>query len=105
MSTSKKYNIWFALCYELTHAIIEYYPKLKKYKIVKLILNYCKHDWILWRIETALESVDRDIERLHKQWDAEEKPKAIFIEHPPDGSDAQKLLGGAMEIKSTFKRN
>lgn len=29
-------------------------------------------------------------------------PKTSFIEHPPDGSEAQKLLGGPMQIKTEF---
>ena len=29
-------------------------------------------------------------------------PKNRFIEHPPDGSEAQKLLGGPMQIKTEF---
>jgi hypothetical protein len=27
---------------------------------------------------------------------------AILVEHPPDGSAAQELLGGAMEIRSPW---
>jgi len=28
--------------------------------------------------------------------------KTSFIEHPPDGSEAQKLLGGPIQLKSEF---
>mgnify|MGYP003112000301 CR=1 FL=1 len=30
------------------------------------------------------------------------KPQARFIEHPPDGSEAQRLLGGALQAKYEF---
>lgn len=104
MTGPTKYNIWFALCYELVHGVSEYYPKLKEYKLVKIVLNYCKHDWVLWRIESTLASVDRDIDRIKRYWNAQEPSKTTYIEHPPDGSKAQELLGGAIEIKSNFKR-
>lgn len=104
MTESTKYNIWFALCYELIHGVSEYYPKLKQYKLIKMALKYCKHDWVLWRIETTLNSVDRDIDRIKRYWESQELPRSTFIEHPSDGSKAQNLLGGAMEIKSTFNR-
>ena len=99
-----KYNFWFALIYEILNDFSEHYPKLKKYKIVKLILNYCKHDWILWKIDITLKDVDIQAEKIKKEWEKQEEPKEIFIEHPPDGSKAQELLGGAMEIKGNFKR-
>lgn len=104
MAEPKTYNIWFALCYELVHGISEYYPKLKQHKLIKMLLKYCKHDWILWRIESTLASVDRDIDRLKRHWKSQEPPKVTVIEYPPNNSEAQKLLGGVMEIKSNFKR-
>ena len=32
-------------------------------------------------------------------------PKKRFIEHPPDGSEAQRLLGGPMQIKTEFTKD
>lgn len=105
MNTNKKYNIWFALCYEIINDLKQYYPSLNKYKIIKLILDNCKHDWILWKVESTLDSVDRDIDRIKREWDTQKKPTYTYVEHKPDGSKAQELLGGAMEIKSNFKRD
>lgn len=34
-----------------------------------------------------------------------ETPKIRFIEHPPDGSEAQRLLGGPIQIKSEFTKD
>jgi hypothetical protein len=48
-----------------------------------------------------MSEVDAQVEDLHEQWDKEE-PKPVVIHHPPDGSKAQDLLGGAMEIKSPW---
>ncbi len=100
---NNKYNIWLALLYEVVKAIAENYKSIRKYKIVKLILHYCKHDWVLWKIESALISVDKDVERITKEWDKQEKPKTIYSELPPDGSKAQDLLGGEMRIRGNFE--
>ena len=104
MNNNKKYNIWFALCYEVANSLGQYYPKLRNTKLINLILKYCRHDWILWKVESTLDSVDRDIDRIKKEWDAQKKPNFTYVEHEPDGSNAQALLGGTMEIKSNFKR-
>jgi hypothetical protein len=40
-----------------------------------------------------------------KNWDKQEPTKFEVIEHESDGSKAQELLGGAMEIKSTWRRD
>ena len=101
---SKKYNIWVALTYEVVFAICEQYRSLKKYKVVKVILNYCKHDWILWKIESTLISVDKDIEKIQEAWEKQEKPKTIYSELPPDGSKAQSLLGGEMRITGNYDK-
>jgi len=100
-----KYNIWFALLYEILNDLSQHFVSLRKNKLIKLILNYCKHDWILWKVESTLRDVDSQAEKIKKSWEAIEPPKYLVIEHEPDGSKAQELLGGAIEIKSTFKRD
>jgi uridine kinase len=102
---SSNYNIWFALCYELLITLSEHYKRLKNNYWVKLALRYCHGDWVLWKVENTLKSVDRDIEKIVEEWDKQEPTKHEFIEHDPDGSRAQSLLGGAMEIKSTWRRD
>jgi hypothetical protein len=98
------YNFWLAITYEVAYDFAQHFKILRKNKIIRLILNYCKEDWILWRIETALDSVDKQIEKIKKQWESQQKTKHTSIEHEPDGSNAQLLLGGTMEIKSNFLR-
>lgn len=99
------YNIWYALLYELLKSLGEHYNRVRSNQIVKMILRYCHEDWVLWKVENTLRSVDRDIEKIMKDWDEQEPPKFEVIEHEPDGSKAQELLGGAMEIKSTWRRD
>ena len=99
------YNIWYALLYELLRALGEQYNKVRSNRIVKMILQYCHEDWVLWKVENTLKSVDRDIQKIVEEWDKQEKPKYELIEHEPDKSKAQELLGGAMEIKSTWRRD
>jgi len=79
-------------------------PSSESYLKQDLILKYCKHDWVLWKVESTLKDVDNQAEKIKKSWEATEPPKYLVIEHEPDGSKAQELLGGAIEIKSTFKR-
>jgi len=102
--TSPKYNFWFAITYELLNDFSEQFKALKNNKLIRLILNYCKRDWVLWKIETTLNSVDIQAEELKKYWKTKESPRYLVIEHEPDGSKAQELLGGTIEIKSNFKR-
>lgn len=102
--TKTKYNFWFAILYEIINDLAEHFVSLKKNKIVKLILKYCKHDWVLWKVESALNDVDKQIEKIKKQWETTDPPRYSVIEHEPDGSKAQELLGGAIEIRSNFKR-
>ena len=102
---SSNYNIWLALCYELLIKLGEHYKRLKTNHWVKLALRYCHEDWVLWKVENTLKSVDRDIEKIVEEWDKQAKLSHEYIEHEPDGSKAQSLLGGAMEIKSTWRRD
>jgi predicted metal-dependent phosphoesterase TrpH len=71
-----------------------------------------------------MEEVDKQVEEIKEEWKQEELQAtleraqeafpeaevslhndqgAVLIEHPPDGSKAQDLLGGAMEIKSPWR--
>ena len=52
-----------------------------------------------------MQNVDQQAEELVKSWEKEEAPNYEYVEHEPDGSKAQDLLGGAMEIKSTWRRD
>lgn len=100
-----QYSILNAVTYELLNGLIEIWPKLKLNPWVRAALNWCRADWVEWRTEQTLKDMDRQAQKIVKEWEAQEKPKYEIIEHKPDGSKAQDLLGGTMEIKSTWRRD
>lgn len=95
--------------------------------IIKRILENCFQDWVNWKTQDTMRSVDKQTEEIKEQWKKEDNEKiverakemfpdakvslydedrgAVLIEHPPDGSIAQSLLGGAMEIRSPWLIN
>jgi hypothetical protein len=99
------YSFWLAITYEIVLALSDHYKALKRNKIIKMILDYCRHDWILWKVQETLSDVDKKAKEIVKEWEKEEPKKYTIIEHKPDGSKAQELLGGTLEIKSNFRRD
>jgi hypothetical protein len=87
-------------------------------------MDHCFPDWVEWKTELTMKSVDKQTDDIREQWRREDNEKvrekfsnffsesevtthdentgAVLIEHPPDGSKAQDLLGGTMEIKSPW---
>lgn len=104
MKEESTYNILNALIYELIVWLCRFYP-LKRKPWIRLVLKNCLADWAAFRAELAIKDVDRQAQKIVKEWEAQEKPNYEFVEHEPDGSKAQDLLGGAMEIKSTWRRD
>ena len=124
MSASRKYNLLNAVLYELCRLLVEDKPSRRNNVIVAAILKHCFADWVEWKTEMTMASVDQQVEAIKTQWKVEENMAilqraqekyptakvtlhdpitgAILIEHPPDGSEAQSLLGGAMEIRSPW---
>lgn len=102
---NSNYNFWLAITYEIVLDLSEHFKSLKKNKIIKLILDYCRHDWILWKVSETLIDVDEQAEQIKEEWKKQEPKKYTIIEHKPDGSKAQELLGGTLEIKSNFRRD
>ena len=50
-----------------------------------------------------MKNVDKQVDKIQEQWNEEDRSQdPIIIEHKPDGSKAQELLGGTMEIKSPW---
>jgi len=105
MEDQKVYNIWNALIHELLLACLDIWPRFKLNPWVGKALEWTRPDWVLWRVEQTMLDVSKQAEEIVKQWEKEEPPKYEYIEHEPDGSKAQDLLGGAMEIKSTWRRD
>ena len=65
-------------------------------QFIKELIWWFKQQWFELRIRADLIKEERKIPEP-------EQPKPIIIEHPPDGSRAQELLGGAIEIKAPYK--
>lgn len=99
-----KYNIWKASSYEVTNLLIDFDTKWEDNFWVKKVREHCFMDWVEWKTERTMKDVDLQIKLFHSEADYQEslKSKPIIIEHEPDGSEAQELLGGAIEIKSAW---
>ena len=96
-----KYNALNAIIYDILWRVCDNYPSLRQNPLIKQIMDHCFPDWVEWKTETTMKDVDRQVEEIKEEW-AKDDPKPEYIEHSPDGSKAQELLGGAMEIKSPW---
>ena len=117
------YNVLNAIVYDVLWRFCDSYPSLRSNTLVRMAMAHCFPDWVLWKTELTMKDVDRQTEELKEQWRDEENEAirekvsnifsdakvtihneqgAVLIEHPPEGSKAQELLGGAMEIKSPW---
>jgi hypothetical protein len=93
-----------ALVYEIIQFISKFMPRIKFNPLIKKALAYCLDDWVEFRTQITLKQLDNDIEELHAQWDKEEAKnfEYIFSEEEPDGSEAQRLLGGPMRLSAPW---
>ena len=117
------YNVLNAIVYDVLWRLCDSFSSLRSNTLVKMAMAHCFRDWVLWKTELTMKDVDRQAEELKEQWQKEENevtrqefqeayPQAkvtthsnqgaVLIEHKPDGSKAQDLLGGAMEVKSPW---
>ena len=98
-----EYNRLNALVYEAIIFTCRFYP-LRRNPWIRKILDYCLDDWSAFRAEVAMQEVDRQVIEIHEAWTREqkEKEKPIYSEEAPDGSEAQKLLGGSMRLTSPW---
>ena len=118
------YSMLNAIVYDVLWRFCDSYPSLRANKLVQMVMTHCFPDWVLWKTEITMKDVDTQAETLKEQWQKEdnenvvekvsklfpdakvtthdENTGAVLIEHPPDGSKAQELLGGTMEIRSPW---
>ena len=100
-----QYNIWYALSYEITNLLIDTDTRWEFNPWVRKIRDYCKPDWVEWKTESTMRTVDLQVGPIKEEWakqEDEKYTKPIVIEYEPDGSTAQDLFGGAMEIKAPW---
>lgn len=117
------YNVINVIAYEICLWLIRRRQSFRLHPLVQRVMEHCFQDWVLWKTDLTMKDVDKQVEELKEQWDRDEAEKsvekfseifpdaevtphekngAVRIEHPADGSRAQDLLGGAMEIKSPW---
>jgi len=100
-----KYKLINAIAYEVTNILIDFDPKWRHNQWIKMIRDYCLHDWVQWKTERTMASVDAQVTKLQKKMEEEDTKQfvtPIIIEHEPDGSKAQQLLGGELQIKAPW---
>ena len=93
-----------ALVYEFLRGISEGKPFLRGNLIVREVMKSCFPDWAKWKGDVTMRDVDIQVEDLMSEWQEKENEEPVVIEHKPDGSEAQELLGGAMEIRSPWSQ-
>ena len=117
------YNVLNAIAYDVLWRLCDSFSSLRSNTLVKMAMAHCFPDWVLWKTELTMKDVGRQTDKLKEQWRDEENEAtrqkfqeslpdskvttyneqgAVLIEHPPDGSKAQELLGGTIEIKSPW---
>jgi hypothetical protein len=121
---TRNYSVFNAIVYDVLSSLSESYSSLHSNRWVKMIMAHCLPDWVLWKTDNTMKDVDEQTEEIKEQWQREDNEAivkkfqdaypeakvttydevtgAVFIEHPPDGSVAQKLLGGTIEIRSPW---
>ena len=100
-----KYNLVNAIAYEITNLLISVDTHWEMNPWVKMIRTHSLPDWVEWKTEQTMKNVDTQIEEiktLMQEQDYETYIKPVITEHEPDGSKAQELLGGALEIKAPW---
>ena len=100
-----KYNVWNAIAYEVTNILIEFDPRWLNNWWIQLLRKNCIPDWVEWKTEQTLKKVDKQIESLQKSWKEEDDRlyvKPVVREYAPDGSKAQDLLGGTIQISAPW---
>ncbi len=124
---------WFnALCYELGLWAAEKRPSLALQPWFKMLMAYCRPDWVEWKTKIVMEKIDQQTTTLVKQWEEEERetkanalaeeahklfpdakitalpnavvPSVMIEKAPPaDASEAVKALGGELRITYQLK--
>lgn len=99
------YNIWNAAAYEITNILIDFNSRWELNQVVQMVRKHCFLDWVEWKTERTLQKVDVQIKAIQETLQEEHDKKyvtPIVIEHAPDGSKAQELLGGTLQIKAPW---
>ena len=99
------YNIWNAVAYEVTNLLIDMDPRWEINKWVMMIRSYCFQDWVEWKTERTMKRVDKQVDDIQQKWEQEDRKtyiEPVTIEHKPDDSKAQQLLGGELQMQAPW---
>lgn len=101
---SIEYNRVNALVYEAIIFLQRFFKFFRVNPVIKQILENCRPDWVEFRTRIVLADIDKQVEELHAEWDAQEAEanKPIYTEEPADDSEAQRLLGGPMRLSAPW---
>ena len=102
------YNIWNAAAYEITNILIQFDARWQNIQIVKMVRSHCFLDWVEWKTERTMKKVDVQIAELQKEMEQthlDTYVKPILTEHQPDGSKAQELLGGELQLTAPWLKS
>lgn len=98
-SRKPPYSIAGALFVEVFLLTTRHKPDLKSNKLLARMADYWWPDWVQWKAERAMNGVDEQIADIVEQWEKEHDNSPVFSEESPDGSEAQRLLGGPMRSR------
>lgn len=104
MSQPGTYTLWAALAVEVYRKALERRPALALVPGLARVVDLLMPHWLEWRIQTALADADRQAAAIADAWaEADQQAAApIITEAPPDGSQAQALLGGELRVRAPW---
>lgn len=102
--SKRPYQLWAALVVEVYRKALEKRPALGLIPGLAAFIQALMPHWLEWRTDRILQEVDRQAEAIADAWAAADQQAAapIITEAPPDGSQAQALLGGELRIRSPW---
>tara|TARA_R100001510_G_scaffold57739_1_gene67313 strand:+ start:184 stop:456 length:273 start_codon:yes stop_codon:yes gene_type:complete len=62
----------------------------------------------IFKAQKFYKTLSQKLDKAEQEWKDSQpdlQPQKEFIEHEPDGSAAQRLLGGALQLRFKFPRN
>lgn len=100
----RAYSIWAALLVHYYKALVEILPAVRFMPGLPGLIDALLPHWLEWRVETTMAEVDQQAAAIADEWQAADlqAQAPIVSEAPPDGSQAQELLGGELRIRSPW---
>lgn len=93
-----KYNIWGAVLVEALRQLINAKPSLSTNKFVEMAIDFWFQDWVSWKTNKTMDSVDQQVEQIQKIMSQKAKPQTVFTET----KEGETALGGEMRIRPNW---